>query len=239
MNNIAKLLKGEIQRSIKYMILPISLLTSVIWVIIFLLISADEAKTVAPLFLFADVAVMSIILVGASYYLEKQEGTINSVLMLPIKLHEILIAKFISSMFLAFESVIIIALSLYLIHGIYFNYLLLLFYVIISAMAHTAMGFSLALYAKDFNSLLGLMMTFMLVFTLPTIFYSLTLIPENFEVFLFLSPSHCADLLMNYAIQSKPIDWKVILSVGYQIVIACGLFKYVIYPKFKSNTVRG
>lgn len=239
MNNITKLLKGEIQRSIKYKILPISLLTSVIWVIIFLLISADEAKSIAPLFLFTDVALMSIILVGSSYYLEKQEGTINSVFMLPIKLDEILIAKFISSMFLAFESVIIIAVSLYLIHGVYFNYFLLLFYVIVSAMAHTAMGLSLALYAKDFNSLLGLLFTFMLIFTLPTIFYSLSLISENFEVFLFLSPSHCANLLMNYAISSKPIDWKVVLSVVYQLFIAFGLFKYVIYPKFKTNTVRG
>jgi len=239
MNNIVKLLKGEIQRSIKYLILPVSLLTSVIWVVIFLLISTDEAKTISPLFIFADVAVMSIILVGASYYLERQEGTINSVLMLPIRLSELLAAKFISSMSLAFESVIIIALSLYLIHGITFNYFLLLFYVIVSAMAHTALGFSLALYAKDFNSLLGLLMTFMLVFTLPTIFYTLALIPESFEVFLFLSPSHCANLLMNYAIQSKSIDWKVMLSVGYQLAIAWGLLKYVIYPKFKSNTVRG
>ena len=113
MNNLLNLIKGEIVRLGKYQIMTIGLLTSVIWLIIFALIKQEEALELAPVFLFADMAIMSIILMGASFYLEKQEGTLNSVMMLPVNIGDILIAKTVASIIMGLLSAVAVALGLY------------------------------------------------------------------------------------------------------------------------------
>ena len=44
MNSLIKLTVGEVKRLIRYKILPVSLATSVLWVILFLFVSGAEAR---------------------------------------------------------------------------------------------------------------------------------------------------------------------------------------------------
>jgi len=239
MNNILKLTGGELRRMVKYMILPVSVFTSLLWCAVFFALSAEEARGLAPLFLFTDVALMSIMLLGASYHLEKQEGTIKSVMMLPVTMSEILISKTISSMILALESTVIISAALYFIHGVTLNYAVLLLFVIIASAAHAAIGFALSLFSRDFSSLLGILMTYMTVFTVPSILLAFDIIPRSYEWVLMVSPSQCAFTLLERAVTGVSGSGKIVFSLVYLIVISALFFRFIVYPKFKSNAVRG
>ncbi len=239
MNYLLKLTSGEINRLIKYKILPVSLITSFLWIIIFLFISKEDARNIAPLLIFIDVSMMSILLIGATLHLEKQEGTIKSMMVLPLSVGQILVAKAFASILLGIESVIVTSLALYLIHGITFNYLLLLLFVFIAGGAHVAIGFFLALSSKDFSSMLGLLMAYMFPFAIPTILFTFGVIEKKYEWFIMISPSHSASNLITSVVINE-YDWtKIIASNIYLLILASLLFVFTVYPKFKDNAIRG
>ena len=118
MKSLARLIAGELKRLMKYNILPASLVTVIIWIVLLLFLSEKEAREIAPLLIFVDVAAMSILLLGASHHLEKQEGTIRSMMVMPISPGQILAAKTIASLVLAVESAVITSAALFFIHGL-------------------------------------------------------------------------------------------------------------------------
>ena len=84
MRSLTRLIAGELQRLVRYKILPVSLATAVLWIALFWFLSPKEAVEIAPLLMLVDAAVMSILLLGASHHLEKQEGTIRTMMVMPI-----------------------------------------------------------------------------------------------------------------------------------------------------------
>ncbi len=238
MNNFLRLTLGELNRLVKYMILPISLVTSLIWIIVFFLINAKEAMSLAPLAIFTDVALMSVVLIGAAHHLEKQEGSIKSLFMTPVSIGQILAAKVISSMVLAVESFIIIAAALYFIHGITFNYLMMFIYIVIASCAHAAIGFFLSLISFDFSSMLGYLMAYMFVFAIPSVLFSFGMINEKYEWILFVSPAHSASVLIGSAITGDGELWKIIFAVCFLVILSAVLFRSAVYPKFKRGSIR-
>ena len=239
MNTTMKLFLGELNRLIKYMILPISLLVSLLWVGIFLFLSASEALMIAPAFIFMDVALMSVILIGSAYHLEKQEGTVRSMMMMPVSIGQILTAKAIASMVLAIESTIVVVFGLYFIHGIWVDAGLLFLYVIVGSAAHAAIGFALSLMSRDFTALLGYMLGYMLLFAVPSILNIFNLIPATFEWLLYISPSDAASSLISSAIAGSMSTGRIIGSIAYLVVLSAVLFRYIVYPMFKDRAVRG
>jgi ABC-type multidrug transport system permease subunit len=239
MKNTVKLVGHELHRLIRYMILPVSLATSLIWVIILLFLSAEEALVMAPIFIFTDVALMSVILIGASHHLEKQEGTIRSMLMMPVSIGEILAAKTAASMVLALESVVVTVLGLYFIHGIRVDAVLLLLYVVVASLAHAGIGFTLSLLSRDFTSMLGLLMGYMFAFAIPSMLYAFKLIPQSFEWILWISPSHAASTLISSAVSGSLTFFKVAGALVYLFAVFAVSFRFAVYPKFRNQAVRG
>lgn len=239
MRNIIKLTQGELFRLVKYMILPVSLITSIIWIIIFLLLSKQEALKLAPLFIYTDVTLMSVILLGASHHFEKQEDTIKTMMIMPVSTAEILTSKVIASMVLGLESTLVTALALYFIHGVVLDYLLMFLFVLVAGAAHAEIGFLLSLISRDFTTMLGWMMIYMFVFSIPTIFFMFGIIDAKYEWLLMISPSHAASNLMASAITGSYDTPKLIVALAYLAVLTFVLFKYAVYPKFKTDAVRG
>lgn len=239
MSNLLRLIAGELNRMVKYKILPFSLVTAVIWIVLLFFLSEDEASHVVPLLIYIDVAAMSILLLGASHHLEKQEGTIRSMMVMPVSPGQILAAKTVASMVLSIESAVITSAALYFIHGVTFNYAALLLFVIVAGATHAAIGFLLSLYSRDFNSMLGLLVGYMLVFTLPTVLFHFGVIEEKFEWLLMISPSHSASHLITSAVSSEFSAPKLIAGCIYLIILTAVLFRFAVYPAFKDNAVRG
>ena len=234
-----QLIKGEVSRLIKYKILPVSILTSFLWVIIFLFISKEDARTFAPLLIFVDVGMMLMILLGASLHLEKQEGTIKSMMVMPVSLKDILVAKIVSSMTLGLESAVVVSLALLFIHGITINYGLLLLFIIITSLVHAAIGYLLSLISRDFTSMLVVLMGYIIVFALPTVLFAFGIISAKYEWFLLLSPAQSASNLITASIISGYDTTKLIFSSLYLPLLSIILIRYAVYPKFKSYALRG
>jgi len=239
MSKLARLIKGEIKRLIRYKILPVSLATAAIWIGLFLFISAEEARRIAPLVIFVDVATMSILLLGASHHLEKQDGTIRTMMVLPVSLGQVLTAKAVGSMLLALESAVVTAAALYVIHRITFDYVVLLLFVVVAGAAHAAIGLVLSLNSKDFTSMLGLFVIYLFVFTIPSILFSLGVVDAKYEWLFMISPSHAANHLISSAVRG---EYEFGMAVGgcvYLAVLAAVLFRFAVYPKFRDNAARG
>ncbi len=239
MSSLIKLIAGELNRLVKYKILPVSLVTAIIWIVIFLFLSENEAREITPLLIFVDVAAMSILLLGASHHLEKQEGTIRTMMVMPISMGQILTAKTIASMILAIESAVVTSVALFFIHGITFNYIVLLLFVAIAGAAHAAIGFVLSLRSRDFTSMLGLLMGYMFLFTIPSILFSFGIIDAKYEWLLMVSPSHSASHLITSAVTGNFEIGMVIAGCLYLTFLSAVLFKFEVYPRFKDNAVRG
>lgn len=238
MNNLMRLIAGELKRLMKYNILPVSLVTSVIWIVLFLFLSAREAREITPLLIFVDTAMMSILLLGASHHLEKQEGTIRSMMVMPVSLGQILTAKTVASMVLAVESAVVTSAALFLIHGVTFNYALLLLFVAIAGAAHAAIGFIFSLRSRDFGAMLGLLMGYIFLFTLPSILFNFGVIDAKYEWLLMISPSHSASHLITSAVSG---EFKVAMTIAgclYLAILTSALFKFAVYPRFKDNAAR-
>jgi len=193
----------------------------------------------APLVIFIDTAVMSVLLLGASHHLEKQDGTIRTMMVMPVSLGQIITAKTVASMFLAMESAVITSLAVFLIHRITFNYASLFLFIAISGAAHAAIGFVLSLNSRDFSSMLGLLAAYMFIFTVPSILFSFQIINARYEWLLMISPSHSANHLIASAVMEEYKPGLVITGCLYLVFLAAVLFKFAVFPKFRDNAVRG
>lgn len=239
MNTLIRLIKGELTRLLKYKILPVSLATSVLWIGLFLSVSAREAWDLASLVIFVDVAAMSVLLLGASHHLEKQDGTIRTMMVMPVSLVQIITAKTVASMVLAIESAAITSLALYIIHKITLNYAMLLLFVVISCAAHAAIGFVLSLNSRDFNSMQGLLMAYMFIFMIPSLLFAFKVFDAKYEWLIMISPSHAANHLITSAVTGEYKPGMIIVGCLYLLILAGILFRFVVCPKFKDNAVRG
>lgn len=125
------LLKGEIMRLVRYKILHIGTAVTLIWVVIAALLSKAEAEEFAPMLIFVDTGTMSVMLLGAMMYFEKQEGTLKTTFITPVKIWQILFAKISASVLLGLISSLLISLTLIIAHAASVNILLLLIYTVV------------------------------------------------------------------------------------------------------------
>lgn len=239
MTNILRLIGGEFKRLVNYKLLARSLVTGLVWVLVFLLISKEDARDVAPMLMFVDVSIVLMMLLGASFYLEQQEDTIKSMMVLPVSVGQILLSKTVSSLVLTLVTVAITCTSVYLIHAISFNYALLLLFVILAALAHAALGFTLALSGKSFDSMLIMVIVYVVIFAVPSILLAMDIIDVQYEWMVMVSPSHAARSLFSSVVSSE-YDWgKTLFSCTYLSFLAGMLMRFVVYAKFKSRAVKG
>ena len=188
MSNFLLLMKGEMTRLVKYKIIQISFVVTLMWLAIIFLIGADEVATFIPLFIFVDAALMTVLLVGASLFYEKQENTLKTLMITPSGLLAIISSKVISAIYLALQSSIIIALFAMILFNVEIRLLFLVVFVTVIAFAHTAIGYTFSIFAKDFNELIAQVGAYMIVFAIPTLFYALGVFSDAFETILMFSP---------------------------------------------------
>lgn len=240
--NLLNLIIGELNRSVKYKVLTIGTGLSFVWLIIifFTRKNIDDLSMIVPLLIFTDAAMMSVILIGAGIFFEKQEGSIRSLLISPVTLNQILIAKLINSIISSLISAIIVSVGTVFLTDVKINIGLLLIYVVITVAAHGAIGFALAMISKDFNSMLVNFMLFMLIMVMPPILLMLNVIPSQYDLLILISPSEAGSMLLNSTIGGADTAvYKIIISIIYLIAITFILMKYFVYPRYQKDAVRG
>jgi fluoroquinolone transport system permease protein len=232
------LLKGELVRLYKYKIILTGLFLSVIWIVIVALSSADTAKMVAPLLIWADASMMSILFVAASFYFEKQEATIKSVLVAPVSISEILVSKVIASLLMGTMSGFLVIIFSIILYGIDVQVFLLLLFILIVIGSHVAIGFVITFFSKDFGAMIVNYFLYALVAMIPSLLLSLGVIPEKWNLLMLISPSHCAQILINSGFSEQPLG-EILWSVGYLLAVGFVLYPLVVYKKYKKIVIEG
>ena len=235
---LINLIKGEFQRLTKYKILQIGLFVSCLWIVIIAFLTKEEVAEIAPLLIFTDSGMMSIILLAAMMYFEKQEGTLRTTFITPVKTWQILFAKIFASVVIGLLSTLLISLSAIIIHGSVIKLLLLLIYDIVIVTSYCTIGFLLIFISKDFNTLLVYFMLFVIVFLLPTILLMLNVIPASFEDILVISPIHSTLNLIGSTFANIEI-YKIIISLLYLIVLPVILLYFFIGKRLKIFSIGG
>ncbi|MBU1145475.1 MAG: ABC transporter permease [Firmicutes bacterium] len=238
MNKLWHLIKGELFRLVKYKILFFGVLVSAIWVIIIGFSDIETVKMLLPFLVLMDAGLMSIILLAASFYLEKQEGTMNALLVSPVSLLWVLIAKIVSTIVVGTISFVLVVGAALIFHEIELNVLLLFFYMVIIILSHTAIGFVITLNAKDFMGMLVRYMGLMLLFFLPVLLVALEIIPTSIDFIVLLSPSYAGQYLFKSAL-AEGETWKTIASILYLILIPSLLYPLVVYKRFVKVAIEG
>lgn len=241
-NNLLNLIAGEINRAVKYKVLTIGAGVSFIWlaVIFFTRSNTAELSMIVPLLIFADVAMMSTMLIGASIFFEKQEGSIRSVIIAPVTIGQILISKLVNAIFIAIVSALIVSIGTIIMTDIKINVFALIIYVVVIAGSHSAIGFGISMVSKDFNSMLINYMMFVIVFMMPPILFMFNVIPDKYEMLLLISPSQAGNILISSTLSVADTDWyKIAISFIYLAAITYIAMRYFVYNKFLKDAVRG
>lgn len=238
MSKLWRLYVGEIQRLFKYKIIVFSLLVTFIWLIIVALSDGETARSLAPTMIVMDSGMMSILLLAVNFFYEKQEGTIKTLFVTPVSLGQILLAKIASAMTAGIVSMLLVTGSIWLIHGIGTNVLLMAVYVLFIVAGNTAIGFVFILNSKDFLSMLVKIAGILMAFYIPSLLVPLNIIPDSWEFVALLSPVYCGSLLVE-ALYSDTELFDIIFSLGYLGAIAGILYPLVVYKRFKKVSVEG
>lgn len=239
MSAFIKLFLGEMKRMVSYKILPISLVTSLLWVGIFALLSPEEARRFAPMLLYMDAGVMSLLLAGSFHHLERTDGTAKTMMVLPVSTGEIIASKALAAAALGLLSALVISLALYFLHGIVLRYLLLVPFVCAIAAVHAAVGLAIALKSRDFTATLGGVMLFTLLAFLPAILLEAGVIPQALEWLVMLSPSGAATGMLDYAVSATGEAAKAATGFLYLSALALAVNRFFVLRLFRQHACVG
>jgi len=235
---ILYLIKGEFVRLYKYKVLQVSLAVTVIWMVVAGLLSKEESALIAPFLILSDLTMMTTLLLAASCFFEKQEGTLLTTIITPVKISDILIAKYAVYTLYGMASGILISMILIIVHGIRINVGLLLLYSVLIGVNSNTLGYILITLAKDFNTVLISLMGMVMVLCVPSVFYYMGLMPEWIKYLLFLSPYHTAYLLTTSTITAvSPGD--ILAASGYLLAETAALIWLGVAKRYRSFVSRG
>jgi hypothetical protein len=154
----------------------------------------DDVVGIVPSLILMDSAMMSIILLASSYFFESRKNTIKTLLVTPVENMADLTSKGHQRCYF----------GIILRHhrGINpWNWLwtvgtvgFLLMYIVLIVTSHTAIGKLITMYSKDFSTMLTNYMLFAIFTIIPTFLLGFGVIPENWELFMLVSPTQGADV---------------------------------------------
>ena len=236
MKTFFALIKGEVIRLWRYQITLFGLIVSGIWIILLAVVNKEEANALLPQLIVLDSGLMAIILLGASYFYEKQEGTMKALLVSPTSPSILLTSKIIGTLMGNLLSVVLMWLTMVIIHQSIFPLLPALGFVMIITITHISIGYVLIYWSKDFMDLLLKYTFVVLILFVPTILVSLNILTDGLENLAYLSPTYSGQILIaqlwNTSTASITVAW--LLTILYPLV----LFPFYILPQFRKEAIR-
>ena len=237
MKNLGKLISGEVDRANKYHILTIGLIVSLIWCIIIAAIPFKDVTRLVPLLVLVDSAVMSAILISASLFFERSEGTLTTISVTPSSVLEILLSKIVMSIIVSLLSTAIILVSVLVFHKTLINLMLVPYVILVSAL-NSIIGILISLHSRDFNSMLINFSVFVIILDLPAVLASIGVLPNWLELFFIILPSQASQILISSTIAVTDL-YQVLIALGVVILWTILLLIFAVYPKFKQYIVKG
>jgi len=164
MNQLLTMLKWEFILDHRYKIIYIAMIGAILYYITLVALPTFNTTFFLTMFLFFDPTLIGIMFVGALVLFEKNENTIQALIVTPMQTRNYFLAKIIS---LTTLSIIAALLFIYLAHGFDFNYFYLLTGIILTSVFLILLGFIMVSRCRSINEYLVLMMVAMLILFIP------------------------------------------------------------------------
>jgi fluoroquinolone transport system permease protein len=215
MRNFLVLLLGEMQRLQRYNIITASAVVALLWIGVLYLTEIPDITFIFPLLIFVDTTSMAMLMVGATIFFEKQEGSLRTLLVTPINKFDYLMTKSIITILSSVITLVILYLYAVNFKELSLNFFGLLGSVILVSLFHSLVGFLLTYNSRDFTGLLVNMFKYVFVFMFPTILEYINIIRHDLvEKILYLAPTRAAMLLL-YAPTGEIALWELIYALAY------------------------
>lgn len=237
MSRLQVLVKSEFDRLNKYNLFKANFVVLLFWLGIAWFLEGEHLRAFVPLIFLIDATIMAILLTGATLFYEKQEHTLNALMVSPVTEDEYLLSKVVTSGLNALFTVVFVGGALYLLKGVTFNYVLLVPAVLVVTTVHTLIGIRLSYHAKTFTGLLVNMVIYNLVFLFPTLFAAFGIISADAARYLIVLPPEASHILIN-AGAGEVETWKLLFGYGYLLLLAFVLYRFLVKPAFNAYAMR-
>jgi len=226
MNNLISLIKLDLKLLVKYNLLIISIILSVIYIIIFKIFQINEYYPLVAFIIFSDPAMMGFIFVGVMVLFEKGQHTIHALSVCPLKMEHYLWSKAISLTVMALPICFSIVFSAY---GLELNYFAFMLAVILSSILFVLLGFIGVARVHSFNQFIIIIP----LFFIPAIIPVLDLFNLWFHPFFYIIPSHACLLLFKASFtEISYFEWIYSLAYITAWLIGSRYFAIKSYRKY-------
>ncbi len=245
-NNLFGLYVFETKRLIKYNVITIGAIVSVLWAALILATKPDEAITLYPMLLFVDIVMMSILMVGASMFFEKNEQTLKGLFVAPVRTKDVIISKILGAVNMSVISFIILTTALiYKLYGNFDTYDIELYrfaitfvFIILVGIVNGIIGYSLTFLTKDFNELLAYYMGYTLIFSAPVLLFPLIFPDTDLSWYLLILPPQAMENLFTIYEPGSVDVLKIIVSAVYLVIVGIVLAKTFVAPKLHEYVIK-
>jgi len=231
MNQLLTMLKWEFLLEFRYKIVYIAMISAILYFILLEALPALNTLFFVTTFLFFDPTLIGFMFVGALVLFEKNENTLQSLTVTPMKIRNYFFTKLISLTVIALVSAL---LFVFLAHGFEFNYFTLFSGIILASVFLILVGFILVSRCRSINEYLVLMMMIMLLLFIPPILHTSGIYQH--DIF-YLWPSQAAFTLFQSVFNEIPIN-EVLYGLAY-LVFWIFLSFYCAKKAFYKHIVMG
>lgn len=236
MKNIKKLFINDIQRFVEYRILHLFL------AIIFLFTAAMALfPSMNPMnFIYVSIFILPVVLFSISMYIEREEGTLIPLLNTSCKCSTVLISKILSAMSLQLIPIILYSLVFRFVHQFDISYFAFILTYLLGSLVHIVIGLSLSIISKSNTILSFSYVAYIIIFTLPPIFYENGMIPLSFQYVLMISPAYMSGVLLGNILVGTMYSslLMILLSIFLQFVYLGVLIYIVTLPFLKAHLLQ-
>jgi fluoroquinolone transport system permease protein len=241
-NRLIILIVGELQRLHKYGFTSVSFLVTVIWGVVLYFLETDMTTAILPFILMLDATMMAVMYVGAVMYFEKNESTISTMLVTPVKNSELILSKTIAYTIHNLLSAILLVIVFVWIKDIEIHYLMLFSAIIITTLFHTIAGIVLSYFQKDFTTMLLQIMILSFILFIPSALYMFGVLEnEIWEYIMLINPVQAAQEIIGAGFVRVPAyeyDFSFWFSLFYLLGGAPLLFLFVALPRFQAYAIK-
>jgi fluoroquinolone transport system permease protein len=228
MAKLPALIQGDLQRMKKYNIFAGGTIVALLWVATMHFIDRALLDALFVTLLFVDLVSIPAILVAVSLFYEKHEGTLQAMLVSPIRYSEYVGSKVFANALSALLTLTILYAYAHFIRGFQANLILLTAAVLLASGFHTLVGLLLAYGARDFTGMLMRYMVYAFGFMIPVLIDHTGLVDSDlFTLILSACPPRAVVVLLDSSVEK--LNWvQTWYGLVYLIVVGAVLFRITV-----------
>ena len=228
MKRLIRTIGWDLLLQLRYQIITVAVVITAVYTLVFRLLAKNGFDEVLVVIIFSDPVMIGFIFIGAMVLFEKGSGTIDALIVTPLRKTEYLCSKVISLGLIATICSLAMAIAG---HGWSMNYFLFIYGVVFTSSIFTLIGFIGVSRVRSMNQFVIIIPFFMIPFILPLLnFFNLTS-----SWILYLIPTQAFLDLLWAAFFTMPVG-RIVLAMIY-LPVWLGLVYYFALKAFDRNII--